>query len=104
MFQICVLVHIYLSCFVFFILYLCVFVLGCGSSAPNEDIVRFRCWGRGESYILFAHIFVKFFQFLYSFLGIGVVCAFFYWYLISNCLIASLHIRRICMIAHLSIV
>jgi len=68
----CVLVCPYL-CLVLFSLF-CIFILGCGSSAPKEDNVRFRCGG--ESYNLFAHIFVKIFPFLCSFLDFGVVCAF----------------------------
>jgi len=67
-----VLVCTYL-CLVLFPLFR-IFILGCGSSAPNENIVRFRCGG--ESYTLFAHYFVKSFSFLCSFHGFGVVCAF----------------------------
>ena len=74
--------HLYVSlyilvCLVFSVLCSYVFVLGCGSLSPNEDIVRFRCGWGGESYTLFAHIFVKNFHFLYIFLGFGVACAFF---------------------------
>jgi len=64
-----VLVRMYLSCLVFSILYLCVFVLSYGSLAINEDIVKSGC--RGKTYTLFAYNFVKIlekiFQFLYSF-------------------------------------
>jgi len=77
-FWICVSSYIFVSCLVFFILYLCVFYLGCDSLAPNDDIVTFRC--QGESYTLFPHIFVKtfhkFFNFCIVFLGFRVVCAF----------------------------
>jgi len=48
-----VLVRKYL-CLVLFSLF-CVFVLGCGSSASNEDIVRFRF---GGSHIPFLHTFL----------------------------------------------
>ena len=70
------LVCIYL-CLVWLIVFcvFCAFVVGYGSATPNDDIVRFRCGG--ESYTFFAHIFVKNFNFLYSLLGFGVVCAFF---------------------------
>jgi len=80
--DLCVNLYIFVSWLVFFILYFHNFVLGCGSLGPKEDIMRFS-YGRG-SYTLFAHIFfVKNFRFLYSFLGIGVVCAFFHTYLLG---------------------
>jgi len=41
---------------VFVLFFFCAFVLGCGSLAPNEDIVRFRC---GESHIPFLPIFCE---------------------------------------------
>jgi len=44
------------ACFVLF----CVFVVGCGCSSPNEDIVRFRC-GVEKSYTLLHIFFVKIF-------------------------------------------
>jgi len=77
-FWICVLVRTYLCLFSFSLF--CIFVLGCGSLAPNEDIVRFRCgW---EPYTLFTHIFMnnfmKNFQFLYIFLSFRVVCVLFF--------------------------
>jgi len=37
---------------------LCVFVVGCGSSALNEEIVRFRCGGRGGKLYTILHIFL----------------------------------------------
>ena len=76
--DLCVNLPIFVSCLVllYFIMFcVCVFwVLACGSSAPNKGIVRFR-WG--ESCTLFAHIFVKTFQSLYSFPYFGVACTFF---------------------------
>jgi len=72
-FGICVLVRTYL-CLVSFSLF-CIFILDCGSSAPNEDIVRFRCGG--NSYTFFEPIFVKNFQFLYIFSWFwGCLCLF----------------------------
>ena len=60
---------------VFVLCFFCAFVLGCGSLAPNEDIVRFRCGG--ESYTLFEPVFVKKFQFLlYFFLVLGLFVPF----------------------------
>ena len=47
MFWKCVLACVYAGLFCV----LCVFVVGCGSLASNEDIVRFSC-GDGKSYIL----------------------------------------------------
>jgi len=71
----CVLVRTYL-CLVSFSL-VCIFVLGCGSSALNEDIVRFM-WGVIYPFLhIFVKIFHKFFIFCMSFLSLGVVCAFF---------------------------
>jgi len=40
--NLCVNLHIFVSCLVFFILYFCIFVLGCGSLVSNEDVMRFR--------------------------------------------------------------
>ena len=54
----------------------CVFVISCGSLAPNKGIVRFTCRG-GKSYTLFAYIFMKIVQCLYGFLGFKDFCAFF---------------------------
>jgi len=68
----CVLVCTYL-CLVLFSLF-CIFILGYGSSAPNEDVVRFRC--RGSHIPFFHFFFVKIFKLLCSFLGFGIVCAF----------------------------
>jgi len=61
----CISLYIFVSCLVLLYIFLCFcflcfFVLGCGSSTTNEDIVRFRC-GR-ESHTLFTHNFVKFFH------------------------------------------
>jgi len=95
-----VLICIYL-CLVCFIVF-CVFVLGYDSSAPNGVIVRLRC--EKESYTLSTHIFVKIFQFLYSFSWFWSCLCLFDWSLISNRLVGSLYVRKICMIGHLSIV
>jgi len=94
-----VLVHTYLCLILFSLFY--IFVLGCGSSASNEDIVRFR-WG-GFIYP-FCIIFVKISQILYSFSWFRGCLCLFYWFLIPICLVASLYIGRICMIEYLSIV
>ena len=77
MFWICVLVRTYL-CLISFSLF-CIFVLGCGSSAPNEDIMRFR--SRGEVIYPFCTFFLwnfswNLFKFCKAFLGFAVVCAF----------------------------
>ena len=80
-FWIYVLVCTYL-CLVSFPLF-CIFGLGCGPLAPNEDIVRFR-WG--PHHISFLHIFLwKCFHFCIVFLGLVVVCALFigFWSLIA---------------------
>jgi len=94
-FWICVLVYTYL-CLILFSLF-CILVLGYGSSASNENIVRFRC---GGSHTPFLHIF----NFCIVCLGFEVIYALFDWFLISNCLVASLYISRMCMIGRLSIV
>ena len=87
-------------CVLYSVLCFDVFVVGCGSSTPSEDIVRFRC-GR-ESYTLFAHISVKKFQFFcIVFMVLGFFCAFFYWFFIHICLVASLYIFRKCMIGQI---
>jgi len=77
---VCLFVHI---CVLFRFLF--IIVLGCGSSAVNEDIVRFRCVGGGggvtspfyPSFCEFFQIFVRFrcvFVFVFfSFLG-RVLC------------------------------
>ena len=83
-FGIYVLVHPYL-CLVSFSLFY-IFVLSCGSSAPNEDIVRFRC---GGSYALFEPIFVKIFNFCYTFSWFWGCLCLFYWFFISIGLVAS---------------
>jgi len=81
----------------------CVFVVGCRYSAPNEDIVRFRCGGK--SYTLFAHFFSEiFFHFCIIFLTLGLFVPFDWFFFISIWLVASLYINRICKIGHLSIV
>jgi len=82
----------YLGLFYFSFVHICVLfrflfvflVFGCGSSAHNEDIVRFRCGG--ESQTLFVHLFVKFFSIFVPFLGSLYL---FDWFLISNSLIIS---------------
>jgi len=69
---------IYVFCLVLlcvFVLFcvLCAFIVHCGSSTPNEDIVRLWEW---SSDISFAHIFVKFFNFCIVFLVLGLCYAF----------------------------
>jgi len=64
-----------LFCILLFFVSLCFFVISCGSSAPNEDIVRLKC--RGSNILFFVKFFVKIFKFCYSFLGFRVVYAFF---------------------------
>jgi len=55
-------ISIFVSCLVFLRILLCfmcscfyIFVVGCSSSTPNEDIVGFKC---GGSHKLFLHIFL----------------------------------------------
>ena len=80
---------------------LCGFMVGCGSSNPIEDIVRFRYGGLKVTYP-FTHIFVKFFQFSYIFSSLWrLLCLFF---IDFRSLIACLCITRIYMIGQLSMV
>jgi len=77
------------------------FVFRYGSSTSNEDIVRFRF---GGSHIPFLHIFLWIFSIFVWFSSFcGRLCLF-YWFLISNYLVATLYISTICMIEHLSMV
>jgi len=81
----------------------CAFCGCCDSSAPNEDIVGFRC-GSG-SINPFVCIFVKTFQF-FSFymvflLAFGRLLCLWDRFLIFDSLVASLYIGRIWMMEHL---
>jgi len=99
-FWICVLVCIYFLHY--WVLCFCVFVVGCGFSVPNKDIVRFRCWA--ELYSLFAHNFCGTFSIILSFSLVWGCLYLFDWFLIPIYFVTSLYISRTCIIGHLSIV
>jgi len=81
-----------------------VFLLfSCGFLAHNEDIMRFRC-GDVKSPTVFTEFLLKFFNFSIIFLGFGNVYAFLRWFFISNGMVVSLYVSRICMIGHLSMI
>jgi len=75
-FWICVLACICVSLF-------CVFIVRYSSTAPSEDIVKFR-YRVGEAIHPLAHMFVKFFQFLYSFSCFEIFSVFLNWFFICS--------------------
>ena len=102
----CVSLYIFVSCLVFFVLYFCILFLVVSPWLPMRILWDLRV---RESHIPFLHILLwkflwKIFNFCIVFLSFGVVCAPFDWFLISNFLVASLYISRMCMIERLSIV
>jgi len=71
-----IVVHLFSDFRVFcFVLSFVCFVVDHGSSAPNKDIVIFRC-GDGEVLYTFAHIFMKNFQGLYNLPWVRDFCSF----------------------------
>ena len=59
---------VYMLVFICFFCVLWVSIVGCGCLAPNEDIVRFRCWSGSHipfcTYFCVFSIFMKFIDFV----------------------------------------